>query len=128
MQNLDKPHILSQRRIDQVTLYYALVDSDQIDQLVDLFAADAVYHRPGYPPLVGQHELRRFYREARVIDRGRHVLQSVLVQDDSTAVQGTFTGVLKDQTAVSLRFADFFTSGLDERFVRRDTYFFAPLV
>ena len=108
--------------------YYALVDAGDVAGLVALFAPDSTYHRPGYPPLTGHAELERFYRDERVIDTGAHVLTGIVADGREVAVQGTFSGVLRDGKQVSLRFADFFTFGADGLVTRRDTYFFAPLV
>ncbi|MBB6118425.1 nuclear transport factor 2 family protein [Nocardiopsis algeriensis] len=108
---------------------YARVDGGDIGGLLELFSDDVVYERPGYQPIVGRTSFERFYREARVIREGVHTPDSVVVGEDGrVAVQGSFAGVLKDGTSVSLRYADFFTSGPDGRFRRRDTYFFSPMV
>lgn len=112
----------------RVRSYYQLVDSGDVDGLVDLFEPDSTYHRPGYPPLRGHAELARFYRGERVIDTGEHRLSTVVTGGDTTAVHGVFHGILRDGRTVALRFADFFTFGADDRFARRDTFFFAPLV
>ncbi|MEU2391455.1 nuclear transport factor 2 family protein [Streptomyces sp. NPDC007369] len=114
--------------IEKVRAYYRLVDAGDIDGLTALFAPDAVYHRPGYPPLAGRTALDRFYRQERVIDRGRHTVTSVTAAAGDVAVQGDFQGELRDGSTVSLRFADFFTLSPDGLFTRRDTYFFSPLV
>ncbi|MEU5284516.1 nuclear transport factor 2 family protein [Streptomyces sp. NPDC020755] len=108
--------------------YYELVDVGDVPGLLDLFAPDAVYRRPGYEPLVGRAQLEQFYREQRVIKTGRHALSTMLVQGDSAAVHGTFEGALHDGRAVALRFADFFTFSVNGAFRSRDTFFFAPLV
>ncbi|GLZ77545.1 hypothetical protein Afil01_23520 [Actinorhabdospora filicis] len=118
----------SQAMNERVRRYYDLVDADDVPGLIALFATDAVYHRPGYAPLVGHGDLNRFYTADRVIVSGRHTVTSLVTGEHEVAVMGEFAGVLKDGREVALRFADFFT--LDERllFARRDTYFFAPLV
>ena len=113
---------------ERVRCYYQLVDSGDVDGLVDLFEPDSTYHRPGYPPLCGRVELERFYRGERVIHNGEHRLSTVVTDGDITAVHGEFHGVLRDGRTVALRFADFFTFGAEDRFARRDTFFFAPLV
>lgn len=113
---------------DRVRRYYRLVDSGDVDGLVDLFEPDSTYHRPGYPPLCGRAELERFYRGERVIDTGEHRLSTVVTDGETTAVHGEFHGVLRDGRRVALRFADFFTFGTGGRFARRDTFFFAPMV
>lgn len=117
-----------QTAAERVRHYYELVDADDVPGLIALFAEDAVYHRPGYEPLVGHGDLNRFYTEDRVIESGRHSVTSLVTGENDVAVMGEFAGVLKNGREVSLRFADFFT--LDGRllFARRDTYFFAPLV
>lgn len=111
-----------------VRTYYELVDSGQVQALVELFADDAEYHRPGYEPLVGRAQLTDFYRKRRVIREGRHTVTTTVESGDSVAVHGEFNGVLHDDRETSLRFADFFRLDADGRFSRRDTFFFAPLV
>ncbi|NKZ08779.1 nuclear transport factor 2 family protein [Actinomadura latina] len=107
--------------------YYRLVDAGDVDGLLDLFADDAVYSRPGHPVMRGRADLAVFYGGGRVIDRGRHTLDRVVAHGSQIAVTGAFAGVLKDGTEVDLRFADFFVFG-GARIARRDTYFFTPLV
>jgi ketosteroid isomerase-like protein len=115
-------------RVSAVRRYYQLVDADDVTGLINLFAPDACYHRPGYEPLSGRTELERFYRGERVIERGAHTITGIVAADSDIAVQGEFSGVLRDGREVSLRFADFFSFGSGDLFARRDTYFFAPLV
>jgi ketosteroid isomerase-like protein len=112
----------------QVLRYYELVDAQDVAGLVDLFTADAVYHRPGYPPLHGHDELRSFYTDQRVIRTGRHTVTTMVESGSQVAVTGEFSGSLRDGREVSLRFADFFVVSPEGRFSRRDTYFFAPMV
>lgn len=113
--------------VHRVYDYYRLVDSNDVAGLVDLFAPDAIYHRPGYPPLIGHYELTAFYLRDRIIVSGRHTVMSVVAAGGGVAVQGSFTGLLRDGTTTSLRFADFFTVSATGHFTRRDTYFFAAL-
>jgi steroid Delta-isomerase len=113
---------------EAVRHYYRLVDENDVDGLLDLFAPDAVYHRPGYPPLNGSADLRRFYGGERVIAEGSHRLDTLVVEGGQVAAHGEFSGVLKDGQSVRLRFADFFSVREDGRFARRDTFFFSPMV
>jgi ketosteroid isomerase-like protein len=112
----------------RVRSYYSLVDRGDITELVQLFTQDAVYQRPGYPPMRGRGELERFYREERVIKSGHHAVESVMSSHSRVAVTGSFAGTLHSGQDVTLRFADFFVLGDDGKFSRRDTYFFTPLV
>jgi steroid Delta-isomerase len=114
--------------IGVVRRYYDLVDANDVDGLVALFSDDAVYNRPGYQPLFGRRELERFYREQRVIERGAHRLVAVVADGRAVAVQGEFSGTLRDGRTMVVRFADFFVLSDTGSFARRDTFFFAPLV
>jgi steroid Delta-isomerase len=114
--------------VSTVRKYYELVDAGDVRGLVGLFAPDARYYRPGYPPLVGHDELELFYHEQRVIREGAHVLSTVVAAGSDVAVHGEFKGVLRDGRRVTARFADFFAITPDGRFARRDTFFFSPLI
>ena len=114
--------------VARVERYYELVDADDVRGLLDLFAPDAVYERPGYPAMKGRAELEAFYSGERVIDSGTHTLRETVAGERTVAVHGDFAGRLKDGTEVAVRFADFFALDPDGRFRRRDTYFFSPLV
>ncbi|MDA5145781.1 nuclear transport factor 2 family protein [Streptomyces sp. AD681] len=114
--------------VHTVRTYYDLVDAGDVSGLVQLFAVDAEYHRPGYDRLSGRAELERFYREERVIADGRHRLSKIVSQGREVAVHGTFEGVLRDGTKTSVRFADFFSVNPTGTFSVRETFFYAPLV
>ncbi|OLF06969.1 hypothetical protein BLA60_29355 [Actinophytocola xinjiangensis] len=108
--------------------FYARVDAGDIDGLVAMFTDDAEYHRPGYPPVLGQSGMDHFYRFERVIAGGAHTLDGVAVTGDEVAVRGSFAGTKRDGSPARHRFAEFFTLGTDGRFARRETFFSAPLV
>ncbi|MDO5493041.1 MAG: nuclear transport factor 2 family protein [Nesterenkonia sp.] len=116
--------------------YYGFVDSGDTSGLLDWFAADAEYRRPGYEPMIGTEQLRAFYEGARVIDSGVHQVDSMVVDaaadDGNVAVRGRFTGRLKDGTEVEVGFADFIEYRRDEddslRARLRITYFDSPAV
>ncbi|MFT7840529.1 nuclear transport factor 2 family protein [Saccharothrix sp. BKS2] len=122
------PVVTPEQAETAVRRYYELVDSGDVDGLLDLFAADAEYRRPGYPPLVGREQLARFYGEDRVIRAGRHSVHTVVAAGTEVAVTGGFAGVLKDGREVDLQFADFFSVAADGLFAGRQTFFFAPMV
>lgn len=111
-----------------VRRYYNAVDAGDVPALLDCFAADAVYRRPGYAPLRGREALERFYRGERVIAEGRHTLDAVVVQGRGAAVRGTFAGTLRDGRHVEVGFADFFTLDEQGRVAERHTYFERPAV
>jgi steroid delta-isomerase len=110
-----------------VALYYERVDADDITGILQLFAPDAIYRRPGYPPIHGHAELDDFYRNQRVIKSGQHTVTRLIRNGDDIAVEGTFHGVLNDGSTKQLDFADFYRVG-NGVFVERTTYFYTPLV
>ncbi|MET8327368.1 nuclear transport factor 2 family protein [Streptomyces sp. NPDC005181] len=59
-------------QLKRVREYYELVDSGRVRELVELFADNAEYHRPGYEPLQGRAGLGNFYQTRRVIRDGAH--------------------------------------------------------
>ena len=113
-----------------VRAYYAAVDADDVETLIGLFAADATYERPGYEPFVGHEALRAFYTGDRVIASGKHTLDAVVVDatGEQVAVHGRFEGTLKDGSAASVGFADFWVLDETGRALTRRTFFDSPAV
>lgn len=111
-----------------VRRYYALVDAQDYGAMVQLFAVDATYCRPGYARLSGHGDLRRFYESDRIIVDGLHTLTEVIVDADRVAVTGDFVGTVVSGNHVELRFADFFHLQPDGLVNQRETFFFTPLV
>lgn len=109
-----------------VRRYYEAVDGGDVPAVLECFADDAVYRRPGYAPLRGREALERFYREERVIADGEHTLDAVVVQGRGAAVRGTFAGSLRDGRHVEIGFADFFIIDEHGRVAERHTYFERP--
>ncbi|MGC4932095.1 nuclear transport factor 2 family protein [Gordonia sp. DT30] len=107
-----------------VRRYYELVDKGDLE-LLDLFSVDATYKRPGYREFHGRDELRRFYSADRVIESGAHTIRALYVDGMRVGVEGTFSGLLRDGTNVTLPFSDFFDlDGEDPLTIRhRRTYF-----
>lgn len=108
--------------------YYALVDAGDVAGVLDWFADDCVYRRPGYEPMRGRHALEAFYGGERVIESGSHTLDQLLVDGASVAVRGRFEGRLRDGSQVTVGFADFIDYDADGRAVERRSYFEAPAV
>ena len=86
---------------ERVLRYYQNVDADDVPALMDLFAPDAVYHRPGYPPMLGHADLRRFYSGERVIVEGRHSVERTMADGNRVAAHGEFAGTLKSGERLS---------------------------
>ncbi|MFD5426306.1 nuclear transport factor 2 family protein [Streptomyces sp. NPDC127084] len=90
-----------------VRRYYEYVDG-QDPALFDLFHPSIRYKRPGYPVIDGIVEFREFYRSRRIITEGRHSVEALFHSDRRVAVEGRFTGILRDGSRADLFFSDFF--------------------
>jgi ketosteroid isomerase-like protein len=108
-----------------VTAYYAAVDAGDLEGLLALFDEEAVYRRPGYPPLEGRGALQAFYASDRIIAEGRHTISRVLVDGDLVATEGSFCGTARDGRPLAIRFSEVFRCA-SGRIVERSTYFDAP--
>ncbi|WP_406292836.1 nuclear transport factor 2 family protein [Embleya sp. NBC_00888] len=114
--------------VNSVISYYRFVDSGRTEMLLDLFAEDAVYRRPGYEPFSGKAALKTFYSSERIIESGTHSIREMVTEGLNVAVSGDFVGILKDGCEIRLEFADFFTADKAGLFSERITFFFAALV
>lgn len=103
-----------------VRRYYELVDAARYDDLVELFAEDVRYERPGQPTIEGRDALREFYESGRPLEDGTHEIHSVIVEGRTAAVRGSFTGKRRGEQ-VQFGFADFHEFE-DEVIARRYTY------
>jgi ketosteroid isomerase-like protein len=103
------------------------IDNRDFDNLRDFFTDDVVYERPGYEPLRGIDDLLHFYREVRVIAVGKHGLTRVVVDDESGASWGRFTGTHRNGKDLDVRFADVYTFE-NGKIKTRASYFFEPSV
>lgn len=86
--------------------YYDAVDDERYDDLVALFAEDVRYERPGQGAIEGREELREFYLEGRPLEEGSHEVVDLVVEEETVAVRGTFSG-RQDGGDVAFAFADF---------------------
>jgi steroid delta-isomerase len=109
-----------------VRRYYRAVDSGDVDALLELFTDDALYLRPGYPPMRGRRAIDEFYRGQRVIASGSHSLLEVTEAPNSVVVQGRFVGLSHAGDELTASFADIFHGACHIAF--RQTYFYVPLI
>lgn len=108
-----------------VRRYYELVDARDFTAMSELFAANVIYRRPGYDPMIGLEQMLTYYKSVRVIESGKHDLGTVLANGSVVAVAGTFCGWVRDRGLVSQEFADFFVIS-DGKISTRSTYFDSP--
>ncbi|WP_266076221.1 nuclear transport factor 2 family protein [Haladaptatus caseinilyticus] len=106
---------------DVVRSYYDYIDAEAYDDVFALFAEDIVYERPGQPPLDGMAEFREFYLESRPLEDGEHVVEQMVIGDDTVAVRGRFSGE-QDGERVSFGFSDFHQFDENGKITERTTY------
>lgn len=100
--------------------YYELVDREQIDEVITLFAQTATYRRCEVL-YQGIAEIENFYRTERKI-RGRHTIGNCWVVGQIGIVEGVFTGKGVDESPKEVNFADFFTFDDEGKIADRHTY------
>jgi len=104
-----------------VRQYYQYIDAEEYESVFSLFAEDVTYERPGQANLSGMDEFRAFYLENRPLEDGEHEIHDVVVEGDTVAVRGEFSGTQGDET-VSFGFADFHRFDEDGQITERWTY------
>ena len=118
----------AERNATTIREFYARVDAGDVPGMCALLSPGIRYSRPGYPDMTSREAVSRFYREERVIRDGRHRLASVVATSTDVAVQGDFSGTLRDGSAARHGFAEFFTVAPDGSLATRRTFFYVPLV
>jgi|TARA_R100000501_G_scaffold17919_4_gene35073 ketosteroid isomerase-like protein len=103
-----------------VASYYPHIDRLDLDWVLALFAADAVYERAG-AVYSGVAAISRFFREERQI-RGLHSVQRIWSDGDSAVAVGEFRGHGASGDPREVRFADFWQFNQDGLVQRRQTY------
>ncbi|MXV62351.1 nuclear transport factor 2 family protein [Natronorubrum sp. JWXQ-INN-674] len=103
-----------------VEQYYDFVDAERYDDLVALFTEDVRYERPGQATIEGRDELRTFYLEERPLTEGNHDVHDLVVDGDTVAVRGSFSG-RQGGESVAFDFADFHEFS-DEAIARRYSF------
>jgi ketosteroid isomerase-like protein len=102
--------------------YYGRIDQSDVDWVVALFEEDAVYERAD-ALYTGIDEIRRFFREERLI-KGTHHIDNLIGsnQGDFVVAVGRFSGVGSAGDPREVRFADVWKFGAPGRVKRRQTF------
>lgn len=108
--------------------YYDALDRDDLDAVLECFAGDVLYRRPGYKDISGLERLRAYYTDHRKLAAGRHLVRHVLVEGSAVAANGMFEGDLRDGGRTAIGFAAFFVFDGHGRIEEHTTYFFTPAV
>jgi ketosteroid isomerase-like protein len=107
--------------------YFQAVDANDLDQALATFDDEVVYERPGYPALLGIGSLRRFYEEERVIARGRHTIEGLVIEGEDGAAWGRFEGFSWRGEPLAEWWSDVYRFK-DDRIVFRRSHFFRPAI
>lgn len=112
---------MSQTNEDTVRTYYAAIDAEEYDTVFALFDKNIVYERPGQENIRNIDALKHFYINQRPLSDGSHEIHSLITEEETVSVRGTFSGMQAD-TEVSFGFADFFVFSETGLIKRRYTY------
>ena len=110
-----------------VDALFAAIDGQDWSALQAMLDPGATYERPGYAPLVGAHEIIRFYRHVRIIRSGKHEVHGVIDGCNMLNYYGRFQGEAKDGTPLDVSFCDVcqLRGGL---LCHRRTFFHVPAI
>ena len=107
---------------DKCLEYYKLLDSNNFDEMFELFSPDITYMR-GDVPINGLENFKRFYIETRNASGSHEVKEVHEINGGEIIIRGSFEGFVSGK-AKMIRFVDFFYSldrgGLIDH---RKTYF-----
>jgi ketosteroid isomerase-like protein len=85
---------------------FQAIDSRDWNALGTIFHPEIVYERPGYKRFEGISQVMRFYEHDRNLVSGKHDTECIIVNGNTGACWGRFTGVKKDNSNADERFAD----------------------
>lgn len=105
--------------LETVKAYYHHVDSAQYEQLLALFADNAIYRRCKLV-LSGKDELRQFYCGDRDLV-GAHTIDTLIDQEKIVIAEGSFRGT-KAGVPFQVGFSDFFWFNDGGKIRERHTY------
>jgi ketosteroid isomerase-like protein len=106
---------------------FQAVDTSDWNSIAQIFHEEVIYERPGYETFKGLPKLLQFYQCERVIQRGTHYLDHIVIDGNYGACWGRFIGVKKDGSPVEELFADVYF--LEDGKIRtRRSHFFKPAV
>jgi ketosteroid isomerase-like protein len=124
---MTEPAIISATTARRIEGMFAAIDARDWTALPTFFHPAMVYERPGYEPFAGRDRIMRFYREERVILRGRHTLDGTIAENDRAAAWGRIEAVHTDGRPIALGFADVYLFEQGTIILRR-SHFFVPAV
>lgn len=105
----------------QIEQYYSLVDAEDFGSLFELFTDDIDYNRAG-EPIEGMDALKKFYTKDRELKEVKHLIESIIVEGNETAVRGVVSFKDENNEQKSEDFADFFVFNDDGKIKERKTY------
>ncbi len=105
-----------------ITGYYFNIDKQQISEVLDVFASDAVYERADIS-YTGILEISEFFFNKRQI-RGQHILDRITSCDDlqTFIVTGRFVGMGAEGDPRTVDFADVWEFNDLNKIKKRKTY------
>lgn len=106
---------------------FGAIDACDWQRLAALLHPSIRYERPGYEALEGRARVLAFYERERVVERGEHRLEGIVLDGAAAACWGRFVGVSRGGDPLDEQFADVYR--FEEGQVRmRRTHFFRAAI
>ena len=105
---------------ENVLAYYRLLDEQQIDALLALYAGNIVYNRCG-TMIEGMPALSEFFHNQRGI-QGIHRVKDIITVERRVIVRGWFEGKTASDAPMELHFAEFYDFDDDDKICVRESY------
>ncbi|MFC1415447.1 nuclear transport factor 2 family protein [Streptacidiphilus cavernicola] len=106
---------------------FHIIDNRTWNNLTHIFTDDAVYERPGYPPLLGLHQILHFYQHQRIIATGHHHIDHTTSNLNTAACWGHFHGTTHTGQPLHEPFADTYIT-TNNKITHRKTFFWRPAI
>lgn len=87
-------------------LFLRAIDGQDWSVLEALLHPAAEYEVSGYMPFRGRDNVLNYYRNIRLIARGEHIIESIVVEGDRGICWGRFVGRQRDGADITMLFAD----------------------
>jgi ketosteroid isomerase-like protein len=82
------------------------IDAAEWTVVEALFHPQAEYEVSGHPVMKGREAIMNYYRHARDVRRGEHIVEAIVAEGKNAACWGRFTATRADNSAFSILFAD----------------------
>jgi ketosteroid isomerase-like protein len=117
--------ITPEQRRTAVRMFLRAIDQQEWGVIEALMHPKVDYEVTGFIPFRGRDAVMNYYRNLRAVVKSEHLIESMLVDGESTVTWGRFNGKYKDGTDISVLFADVMVFD-DRKITKRRVYYCEP--